>query len=53
MTIKRIKKTTTRKRANKKEDLAVFPTEYKQGMIAILFLFLAVLAVITDTKSVF
>lgn len=53
MTIKRIKKTTTRKKANKKEDLAVFPTEYKQGMIAILFLFLAVLAVITDTKSVF
>jgi hypothetical protein len=53
MVIRRTKKTTTRKTASKKQEMAVFPTEYKQGIIAILFLFLAVLAVITDTKSVF
>jgi len=53
MAIRRTKKTSVKRTTKKREEAVVFPVEYKQWLIAILFLFLAVLAVITDTKSVF
>ncbi len=53
MVIRKTKRTTTRKSTKKADETAVFPVEYKQGIIAVLFLLLAVLAIITDTKSVF
>jgi S-DNA-T family DNA segregation ATPase FtsK/SpoIIIE len=53
MAVRRTKKSPVKKNTRKNVTVTSISMEYKQWLIAILFLFLAVLAIITDTRSVF
>jgi len=49
MAVRRTKKSTSKKNTT----ISKIPYEYKQGIIAILFIIIAVLVVISDTKTIF